>query len=89
MNTFLVKGDLCFSEDPYHIRLCPDSYLLCEDGLCKGIFPQIPEQYQDLPLKDYSCKMIIPGMSDLHVHAPQFSYRGLGIRAPQRRKKPS
>ncbi|MBQ4565769.1 MAG: amidohydrolase family protein [Oscillospiraceae bacterium] len=79
MNTFLIKGDLCFSEDPYHIRLCPDSYLLCRDGLCKGIFPQIPEQYKDLPLKDYSGKMIIPGMSDLHVHAPQFSYRGLGM----------
>ena len=79
MNAFLIKGDLCFSEDPYHIRLCPDSYLLCEDGLCKGIFPQIPEQYKDLPLKDYSGKMIIPGMSDLHVHAPQFSYRGLGM----------
>lgn len=79
MNTFLIKGDLCFSEDPYHIRLCPDSYLLCEDGLCRGIFPQIPEQYKDLPLKDYSGKMIIPGMSDLHVHAPQFSYRGLGM----------
>ncbi len=79
MNAFLIKGDLCYSEDAYHIRLCPDSYLLCEDGLCKGIFQEVPEQYKALPLKDYSGKLIIPGMSDLHIHAPQFSYRGLGM----------
>lgn len=79
MNTFLIKGDLCFSEDAYHIQLRPDAYLLCEDGLCRGIFDRIPEQYQSLPLKDYSGKLIFPGMTDLHIHAPQFSFRGLGM----------
>lgn len=28
---------------------------------------------------DYSDKLIIPGFADLHVHAPQYSFRGLGM----------
>jgi guanine deaminase len=28
-------------------------------------------------LKDYSDKLIIPGMVDLHVHAPQYAFRGM------------
>lgn len=79
MKTFLIKGDLCYSTDPYTIRLHPDSYLLCENGICRGIFDTVPESCRALPVKDYTGKLIIPGMTDLHVHAPQFSYRGLGM----------
>lgn len=79
MKSFFIKGDLCYSKGPYEIALYPDSYLLVEQGLCRRICSQIPQDLAALPVKDYSGKLIFPGMSDLHIHAPQFSYRGLGM----------
>ena len=56
-----------------------DGYLVCENGLIAGVFSALPAQYAALPLLDYTGKLIIPGMTDLHVHAPQFAFRGLGM----------
>ena len=44
-----------------------------------GVFTQIPEKYQHFEVLDYTGHMIVPGLSDLHVHAPQYAYRGLGM----------
>lgn len=30
-------------------------------------------------LIDYGDCLIVPGLIDLHIHAPQFAYRGLGM----------
>ncbi len=79
MNHFILHGDICYSADKDNLITRPDSYLICRDGLCAGIFDEIPEQYQALPLHDYSGMLIIPGMVDLHTHAPQFAFRGLGM----------
>lgn len=79
MNSFVLKGNICYSEGPESIILKPNSHLVCEDGLCAGVFEALPEKYAALPLTDYGEKMIIPGLMDLHIHAPQFSFRGLGM----------
>ena len=79
MNSFVLKGNICFSEGLESIVLKPESYLVCEDGLCAGVFETLPEKYAGLPLTDYGDKIIIPGLSDLHLHAPQFCYRALGM----------
>lgn len=79
MKSFVIKGDLCYSADADHIRLCPASYLVCEDGRSAGVFSELPERYAALPLHDHSGCLVIPGLTDLHVHAPQFAFRGLGM----------
>ena len=79
MADFILKGHICHSVDRNHIAVFEDHYLVCTDDVCAGIFPQIPEQYRELELIDYGDRLIIPGMSDLHIHAPQFAYRGLGM----------
>lgn len=79
MNTYLLKGNLCYSEGPDRLRLVPDAYLLCMEGRCAGIFQTLPERYAALPVEDFSGRLLIPGMTDLHLHAPQFSFRGLGM----------
>ena len=56
-----------------------DGYLVCENGRIAGVFSALPAQYAALPLLDYTGKLILPGMTDLHVHAPQFAFRGLGM----------
>ncbi|MBP3880549.1 MAG: amidohydrolase family protein, partial [Lachnospiraceae bacterium] len=55
------------------------SYLVAEDNQIAGIFRELPEKYADVPVSDYGDRLIIPGLCDMHVHAPQFVYRGLGL----------
>ena len=76
---FVMKGNIIFSKDKSELNVQKHAYLVCVDGLCAGVFETLPEQYRDLPCKDYEDCLIIPGMTDLHVHAPQYSYRGLGM----------
>ena len=76
---FIMKGNIIFSKDKSELNVQKHAYLVCVDGLCAGVFETLPEQYRDLPCKDYEDCLIIPGMTDLHVHAPQYSYRGLGM----------
>lgn len=79
MKSFVVKGHICSSIDPDQIEIHEDSYLVCRDGRCVGIFHSLPEEARGLPVTDYGDRILIPGMSDLHIHASQFSYRGLGM----------
>ncbi|NLV76774.1 MAG: guanine deaminase, partial [Tissierellia bacterium] len=37
------------------------------------------DKYKEYPIKDFTGKMIIPGFIDLHLHAPQYPNRGLGL----------
>lgn len=79
MNKFTIKGNICYTKDRNTIHIAKDSYLLCENGRCLGVFETLPETYKDVPCTDYTDKLIIPGLIDLHVHAPQYSFRGLGM----------
>lgn len=79
MNHFVLKGNLCYSADSDHIRIVPNAYLVCKDGISAGVYETLPEEYANLPVTDYGDRLIIPGMTDLHVHAPQFAFRGLGM----------
>lgn len=75
-NTRILKGDICFSESKNNLISAPDHYLVCEDGICRGIFPRLPEKYTNLPVEDHTGKLIVPGLIDLHLHAPQYAFRG-------------
>ena len=74
---FVLKGHICYSQDKSTLKVFEDSFLVCVDGKSKGVFKTLPEEYKNLPLKDYGDKLIIPGMVDLHIHAPQYAFRGM------------
>ena len=76
---FVLKGNFIFSKNKKELEIKEDAYLVCETGKCVGIFETLPEEYRQVPVMDYGDAIIIPGMTDLHVHAPQYSYRGLGM----------
>ena len=61
------------------IAVLENGYLVVEDGVCLGAFDALPERFAAWPLEDHTGCLVIPGMTDLHVHAPQFSFRGLGM----------
>ena len=76
---FVLKGNLCYSETPQRMITAPGAYLVCVDGKSEGVFTQLPDRYAALPLVDAGDQLVLPGLCDLHVHAPQFAYRGLGM----------
>ena len=78
-NSFFLKGDICWSSSPRSLETVKNGFLLCLDGKSGGVFKEIPGQYAHLSVKDYSGKLILPGLTDLHVHAPQFGFRALGM----------
>lgn len=79
MKSFVLRGDICYSAEKDKVKTIAGGYLVCEDGVCRGAYPVLPEKYAHLPVEDLGSLLILPGMVDLHIHAPQFSYRGLGM----------
>lgn len=77
MNSFVLKGHILYSRSKTELAACEHAYLVCENGLCRGVFDVLPERYAHLPLTDYGDRLIIPGMVDLHLHAPQYAFRGM------------
>ena len=78
-NSFIVKGNICQTITPKQIDLHPNAYIVCENGISKGVFDTLPEQYASLPICDYGDALIFPGMVDMHVHAPQYAFRGTSM----------
>lgn len=76
---FVIQGDLCWSKDLNTIAAMPDGFLVCAAGKSAGVFSRLPEQYAALPRVDCRGKLVMPGLIDLHIHAPQFAFRGLGM----------
>lgn len=77
--TFALKGTVCFSESPVKLSITENAYLVCENGVSAGIFKELPEKYKGISCRDTNNSIIIPGLTDLHLHAPQYSFRGTGM----------
>ena len=74
---FVIKGNLCQTKNAGELDLHEKAYAVCVNGVSKGVFDILPEEYADLPVYDYGDALIFPGMVDLHVHAPQYAFRGM------------
>lgn len=79
MKRFALKGQICYSTGLDEIRVTEQGYLLCEKGISGGVYQKLPEDWREAEVKDYGNRMIIPGLIDLHMHAPQYSFRGMGM----------
>ena len=75
----LLHGDIVYSESAEKLTVRENSYLSVDDGKVEGIYGRVPEKYKGVPVEDYGRDLIIPAFSDLHVHAPQFEQRGIGM----------
>lgn len=76
---FILKGSICYSRGPLELITFDEGYLINEGGISRGVFHTVPEKYASLPITDYGKNLIIPGLCDLHVHASQYAFRGLGM----------
>ena len=74
MALYAIKGDFIWTEEPYRFRTMRNGYLVVDNGVIESLTEECPENYDII---DYSGHLIIPGLSDLHLHAPQYAYMGL------------
>ena len=79
MKDFILKGHIFDSGDRAELRVHEKGYAVCMDGKSAGVFETLPPEYSHLPVVDCGDRLVIPGMVDLHTHAPQYAYRGLGM----------
>lgn len=79
MNSFIVKGILFYTSNPTEFTIYENYYLVCIEGKVLGIYETLPYEYRNLKLYDFTDKLVIPGMIDLHLHASQHAFRGMSM----------
>ena len=78
-NAFAIKGDIVWSRHNHTLSWAKDGYLVVVDGIVQGVYQELPAEYEGIRIVDHTGKLVIPGMNDIHVHAPQYSFRGMGM----------
>ena len=76
---FALKGTICYSNSLTELSITENGYLVCEDGRCAGVFDELPEKFAGISCTDFGDELIIPGLTDLHLHAPQYTFRASGM----------
>lgn len=79
MSRFALKGNIIFTPQKNELLTFPDSYVICRQDTCEGVYPELPEEYRNIHVIDFGDALIVPGMVDLHIHAPQYAFRGTGM----------
>lgn len=74
----IVKGDIIYTKEKENYTVYENSYMVIENGTVEGIYKELPEKYRGEQITDREGKMIVPSFIDLHLHAPQYTNRGLG-----------
>lgn len=70
---------LDFVEDPFYVseadsvRYFADGLMVLEQGHIREVdaYSVLKDRYLNLPITDYSGKLIVPGLIDTHIHFPQ------------------
>ncbi|WP_455541912.1 amidohydrolase family protein [Intestinibacter sp.] len=75
----LIKGNFIYSIDKDNIEIKENQYLLVKNGKAEEFYSEVPEKLKDVEVEDYKENIIIPGLVDLHIHAPQYAFRGMGM----------
>lgn len=66
----ILKGNIIYTKTKDEFEICEHGYLVCKDGKVEGIYQTLPFRLGGEPIEDHGDCLIIPGMIDLHIHAP-------------------
>ena len=75
----ILKGNIVFAETEQKLTTLNNGYVVSADGIVTGVYAQLPESYQKAKVTDFGDSLIMPGLVDLHLHASQFAFRGMGM----------
>lgn len=79
MSKQVFKGNIIFTPTKDNFEIHENSYIMVEDDKVVNISKELDSSYNGITIKDFGDKLIIPGFVDIHLHAPQYSNRGLGM----------
>ena len=82
MTTTILKGTIVSAAAAGAPEITEGGYLVAEDGVITGVFPTLPERYTGAPVEDFGSCLILQTFADLHLHAPQYAMRGMGMDLP-------
>lgn len=74
-----LKGNIIHTPLFGAYTIIPQGFIVYDMGSVLGVYHEIPPEHRDASVTDYGDRLIIPGFVDLHLHAPQFANRGLGL----------
>ena len=75
----VIKGNIIFTPSKDNFKVIENGYIVLNKNKIVEVLSKLPEKYSNCELIDYKDKLIIPGMNDLHCHAPQFRNVGLAM----------
>lgn len=75
----IFKGNIIFAKIIDKLETIKDGYIILNKNKVVKVLKVLSEEYSDYYYEDFGNKLIIPGLVDMHVHAPQFANRGLGL----------
>ena len=78
----LLKGHLVSAPRLGPLDIMENGYLALEDGVVRGVFPCLPEQYRGAPVADFGNRLILQSFADMHLHGAQYPMLGLGMNVP-------
>ena len=73
------KGNIITSRSYDELEIIEGGYILVNDGLIEDVFRDYKQEYRGCELIDHGKDLILPAFSDLHMHAPQYPQRGIGM----------
>lgn len=75
----VLKGNIIYTPGPEAYEIHENSYIVIQNKRVKGIYGELPDGIDEMSVIDYEDNLIIPSFIDLHIHAPQFIQRGIGM----------
>ncbi|MBZ9689794.1 guanine deaminase [Clostridium estertheticum] len=75
----IYKGNILFTKTPESFTVIKQGYIVVIKGKVQNVYKELPIEHTDSEIIDYGDKLIIPGMNDLHCHAPQFKNIGIAM----------
>ncbi|MGL6107906.1 amidohydrolase family protein [Romboutsia sp.] len=77
--TKILKGNIIFTKSPTEFTIVNNGFIVINSNKVVDVFEELPAEYKDFNIINYGDKLIIPGMNDLHCHAPQFRNLGMSM----------
>lgn len=75
----IYKGNILFTKIKEKFEIIENGFIIVKNGKILNLYKNLPSEYQNFEVIDFSNNLIIPGMNDLHCHAPQFRNLGMAM----------
>ncbi len=73
------KGNIITSASYDELKIIKQGYIAVKDGFIEDVSDTLKDEYKNETLIDHKDDLILPAFSDLHMHAPQYPQRGIGM----------